>query len=202
MKVIGLKGRNIGALVVMAFMTCTLSNVSGAEERDSTHEAPPLNDVKATAKRYGGALQEILQKRMAEHGPPGAVDACSVEAVRIGSEMSRETGWSIKRVTARARNPLDMPDEYEAKKLDAFASQSKTPDATLASYEVVEENGVRYARFMKGITIKPVCLTCHGDSNATAAVDQKLAELYPNDKARGYQLGDLRGALSIKIKLD
>jgi hypothetical protein len=33
-------------------------------------------------------------------------------------------------------------------------------------------------------------------------VERRLSELYPFDTARGYKLGDLRGALSIRVKLD
>ncbi|PLX60989.1 MAG: hypothetical protein C0630_13080 [Sedimenticola selenatireducens] len=33
-------------------------------------------------------------------------------------------------------------------------------------------------------------------------VGDKIDSLYPHDKARDYKIGDLRGALSIKIKLE
>ena len=183
-------------------MAGPVTSVESAGGAGSMSDAPPIENVKGIAKRYGSSLESVLQKRMAEEGPLSALDACSIEAARIGSEISRESGWSVRRVTDRTRNPLDMPDEYEAKQLENFSTQSVNPDAPLASYKVVNENGVRYARFMKGIRIKPVCLTCHGDAATTKALDAKLAELYPHDKARGYKLGDLRGALSIKIKLD
>jgi hypothetical protein len=37
---------------------------------------------------------------------------------------------------------------------------------------------------------------CHG-SNIASPIAAKINKLYPNDKATGFKLGDLRGAFSI-----
>jgi hypothetical protein len=46
---------------------------------------------------------------------------------------------------------------------------------------------------MKAIPTGAVCLTCHG-TEVKPEVLTKIKELYPNDKATGYQEGDIRGA--------
>ncbi len=53
---------------------------------------------------------------------------------------------------------------------------------------------------MKAIPTQEVCLACHGEKidKATAA---KLAKLYPKDKARGFKVGDLRGAFTMSKDL-
>jgi hypothetical protein len=127
---------------------------------------------------------------------------CSEKASEIGAEFSRRTGWSIKRVSSKARNPLDMPDAYEQATLSQFEADIAGGKEDPSRYEVVTEGGVRYARFMKAIRAEPVCLACHGGSEVAPNVERRLSELYPFDTARGYKLGDLRGALSIRVKLD
>jgi hypothetical protein len=46
----------------------------------------------------------------------------------------------------------------------------------------------------------PRCLNCHGKpENLAPEVKEMLAHLYPEDKAVGYELGDLRGAFSVHV---
>ena len=69
--------------------------------------------------------------------------------------------------------------------------------ATLIRYEVVETDGLREFRFMKAIPTGEVCLACHG-SNIAPNVSARLDALYPDDRARGFAVGDLRGAFSVR----
>jgi hypothetical protein len=56
--------------------------------------------------------------------------------------------------------------------------------------------GVRY---MKGLVVQELCMTCHGTSETIpAAVKAKLQQEYPNDKATGYLPNQFRGGVSIK----
>ncbi len=54
---------------------------------------------------------------------------------------------------------------------------------------------------MKAIPTGGVCLSCHGQ-RISQPVEAKLERLYPNDRARGYELGDIRGAFTITQPLD
>ena len=54
---------------------------------------------------------------------------------------------------------------------------------------------------MKAIPTQPLCLACHGQEIAPP-VAEKLAELYPGDKATGFEEGDLRGAFVVVRQLD
>ena len=45
------------------------------------------------------------------------------------------------------------------------------------------------------------CLACHGETLAEP-VAQAIDRLYPEDQARGYQPGDLRGAFTITWPAD
>ena len=84
-----------------------------------------------------------------------------------------------------------------------LGARGEGPDA-LVRAEIVEQDGEKYFRFMKGIVMPPPdkmpCLKCHGediDPATSAALDQ----LYPQDNARGYKAGQVRGAFTLQKKL-
>jgi len=183
----------------IALCFATLNAVAGPSQGGG--DAPPLADVKTVAGGYMQQLKSTLQEHMKSGGPEAAMGACGEKAAHLGGEVSRQSGWSVKRVSNRARNPLDMPDAYEQKVLKDFEKKITTTKDDVERYEVVKEGGVRYARYMKAIKIDTVCLACHG-SEIAPGVSQRISELYPHDPAKNYKMGDLRGAVSIKIKLD
>jgi hypothetical protein len=53
---------------------------------------------------------------------------------------------------------------------------------------------------MKAIPAGKACLKCHGDG-IDAEVVEKLDELYPEDKARDFKEGDIRGAFTFEKAL-
>lgn len=165
-------------------------------------EAPPLPEVKAVAGGMAKKMKDTLLDQMSRNGPEGGIAACSEKAAQLSAETSTQSGWSVRRVSTKARNPLAMPDAYEQKTLEAFEKEIAGGKEEASRYEVISEGGTRYARFMKAVRIEPVCLTCHGGSEVAPDVERRLSKQYPHDTARGYKMGDLRGAMSIKIKLD
>ncbi|HFC54196.1 MAG TPA: DUF3365 domain-containing protein, partial [Gammaproteobacteria bacterium] len=69
--------------------------------------------------------------------------------------------------------------------------------AKMEFFEMVEQNGNRLFRYMKAIpTVEKPCLACHG-GNIRPEVAAALDERYPQDKARGFRAGDIRGAFTI-----
>ena len=72
---------------------------------------------------------------------------------------------------------------------------------TMAVAEVVQGDGGKQFRFMKAIPTGEVCLACHG-STITPEVAAALDQAYPGDPARGYALGDVRGAFSLAKPVD
>jgi len=54
---------------------------------------------------------------------------------------------------------------------------------------------------MKAIPIQPVCLACHGEK-ISPEVKAELDVQYPEDRARGFNLGDISGAFTVKQRLE
>jgi hypothetical protein len=46
--------------------------------------------------------------------------------------------------------------------------------------------------YVEPIFLQPVCLTCHGETLAPD-VASRIEELYPDDQATGFAVGDFRG---------
>ena len=169
-----------------------------------------MNQYKAEAKKITGAFFEELKGELIEGmkagGPINAIGVCKSIAPAIAMKHSENSGWDVARTSLKLRNPDNAPDAWETKVLQQFEerrAKGEGPD-TLAYAEIVEEGGEEYFRFMKGIVMPPLekmpCLMCHGE-NIDPSITVKIDELYPEDKARGYKAGQVRGAFTLKKKL-
>jgi len=166
---------------------------------------PHLHDAQKTAQAFTQQLGGTLKQQIQNHGVVSAIPFCKEVAPAITQQHSINAK-TIKRVSTKARNrQLGIPDAWEEKTLASFAQQTLTAsaDAPLEFSQVTQENGVRYFRYAKAIKIQDMCLKCHGQAqDISPDVLNALDKHYPNDIARGYQVGDLRGAISIKYKLN
>ena len=122
----------------------------------------------------------------------------------MAKAASEKTGWKIRRVSLKNRNPKAVPDAWEQAALEDFdrrAAAGESP-AKLEKAELVTEGDSKSYRYMKALPTQPLCLECHGSSaDISPAVKAKLAELYPDDKAVGYSVGQIRGAMTIRKPL-
>ena len=64
---------------------------------------------------------------------------------------------------------------------------------------MVVENGQKMQRYMRALPTQALCLSCHGPgASLSPAVTAQPNALYPADKAVGYRVGDIRGAMTLK----
>mgnify|MGYP001043518692 CR=1 FL=1 len=146
-------------------------------------------------KRFGGTLKPELKKALKGGGPAHAIGVCSEQAPAIAQKLRADTGWDVKRVSLKARNASSaVPDAWERKVLEQFdARQMKGESAKKMAFSEVVDGQFR---FMKAQGVEAVCLTCHA-AEVKPEVEAALKEKYPQDKARGYSLGQIRGAFSL-----
>lgn len=181
---------------------CAATLLAGCASTPSAEQqAKYAEDARATA---GGLVQKLggtLKTDLAAHGPDGAISVCREKAPKIAAAIMEEKGVKLRRVTTQSRNPKSVPDAWEGRVLADFEqrlAKGEKPD-TLEYYQVVNDGNQQTFRYMKGLVIQPLCLTCHGTpENIPDSVKAKLTELYPADKATGYSVGMLRGAISIQ----
>lgn len=164
--------------------------------------------VEEGRKVTGQLLSQVrseLTKEMEISGPSRSILVCKYSSPEIASELSRKTGWRITRVSLKPRNPaMGSPDAWEQDVLldfDRRAARGEKAE-TLERAEIVTESQGRYFRYMKALPVQQGCLACHGPaSGVPEAVKARLAAEYPNDKAIGYSVGEVRGAVTIKRPL-
>jgi hypothetical protein len=162
--------------------------------------------ARATASDLIQRLGVVLKKEMAAGGPDNAIAVCRDIAPGLAGELSRKTGGRVSRVSLKTRNPLlGQPDAWEQDVLAEFdrqAAQGAKPE-TLERSEVVSEPQGRFFRYMKAIPVQPLCLTCHGTTDSIPdPVKARLAADYPHDRATGYALGQIRGAVTVKRSME
>lgn len=161
-----------------------------------------LEKSKAAIQDFGGTLKGELEKAMKEGGPLQAIKVCNTVAPHIATAKSQAHNMELARTSLKFRNPGNAPDEWETSVLRKFEERKAAGEEVdkIAYAEVVDKDGVKTFRFMKAIPTGEVCLLCHGETIAPA-VAAELDKLYPGDKARGYKLGDIRGAFTVKQKM-
>lgn len=162
-------------------------------------------EMRKAAGDFLKQLKGVLAKEIQSNGILSAVTVCSDTAYILSNNFGLERGVLIKRVSFNNRNRFNYPDEYESEILDNFASMKQKGELNENSEysEIVTIEEVKYLKYMKPIFIQAECLNCHGkESEITYPVRQLINKKYPQDKAVGYSLGDLRGAVSIEKLLD
>lgn len=163
-----------------------------------------VDEARRVAASVPPKLAAVLTAEIERAGPAHAIGVCRDEAPRLARAASQETGWSVRRVSLRERNPKAVPDDWERAALEDFdrrAAAGEKP-ATLERAEVVPLQGRPVMRYMRALPVVELCTQCHGSAERISpAVRERLAELYPQDKATGYSIGQIRGAMTISKPL-
>lgn len=160
-----------------------------------------LGEARKVATMLPPKLLAALQEEIGKSGPEGAILVCKDMAPKMAGEISRETGWKIKRVSLKPRNEARaIPDAWEKAALEDFDKRAAAGEPP-AQLEKGEKVGNEY-RYVKALPVQPLCLSCHGPTDQLSpAVKAALGEHYPNDRATGYSVGQIRGAISVRKPL-
>ena len=180
------------ALTLIASLTAFSAQAMSIEER--------AIESRMAVKDFMQSLKHELKTSIKKDGPVAAIKVCNVSAPNIAKQQSVKHGWEIGRTSLKLRNPDNAPDAWEQAVLESFEQRkAKGEDIKqMEFHEVVTEDGQQYFRYMKAIpTAAKPCLVCHGE-NLKPKIAATLDQLYPNDQARGYKAGDIRGAFTIR----
>ena len=160
-----------------------------------------LPEARKVASMVPPKLLAVLTVEMDKSGPEGAIGVCREKAPEMARAASEQTGWAIRRVSLNNRNPKAVPDAWERATLEDFdrRAAAKESPATLERAEVTIESGQAVQRYMRALPTMPLCTQCHGAADKLSpAVTAKLKALYPDDRATGYVVGDIRGAMTLR----
>lgn len=140
------------------------------------------------------SLLSHVSGAMKKGGGLYAVEFCNLQASSITDSLSNHFNCTISRVSDKNRNPGNSLKTATDKQLWNWATQQDVLKDTLV---VVKSQAIYYKPIR---TAMPACLQCHGSAE-TIQPDtyEKLQALYPNDKATGYKLNELRGLWKIEL---
>ncbi len=135
-------------------------------------------------------LQAALGQGLAQ-GTVEAIRTCQLRAPAIAQARSVD-GVRLGRASHRLRNPANAAPEWVAPILDAYvADPSDRAPRTVSLPE-------RRSGYVEPILLQPACLTCHGETLAPD-VAARIEQLYPEDRAVGFRVGDLRGVFWVEF---
>jgi hypothetical protein len=189
------KNKSITVIGMTALMLLT----APALQADKAQMKQLKQEAVSIVKRFGGTLKPELKKALTAGGPAHAIEVCAFQAPAIAQKLSKDTGWDVKRVSLKPRNSTSaIPDAWERKVLEQFDSRQAGGESAekMAFAEIVDGE----FRFMKAQGVEKVCLNCHA-AKIKPEVEAALKDKYPQDKARGYSLGQIRGAFSLSKSL-
>ncbi len=167
------------------FVAALLLATSAAEAQEA--ELAPGPGLLAPFKRD---LQQALKDGLAR-GPEEAIAACQLRAPEIAEDRSRD-GVRVGRASHRLRNPANAAPDWVRPILEAYVTDAS--DRAPRTVSLPDDR----SGYVEPILLQPLCLTCHGETLAPD-VASRVAELYPEDRATGFEVGDLRGVFWVEF---
>ena len=140
-------------------------------------------------KEFSSTLKKELKKGLIK-SPKEAVNTCNLKAPQIANKLST-SDFQIGRVSLKNRNPNNYPQEWMLQYIQDFHNKKIKKDHIVVQLE----DGKK--ALLKPIPTMPLCLKCHG-RNIDPSLQKVITKLYPDDKATGYQVGDIRGFFWVK----
>lgn len=191
-------------LAVSGLIVSCNSESEKKEEKSAKKETP-----KETAPNYrelGKSITGTAQKTLLHHvgkamkmnGPIAAIQYCNVNALTITDSLSQANNVVISRVTDKNRNPKNILSSDDASIWEHY----KSGEINVQMKDTVISLDGKNIYYRPIYIANPTCLNCHGQEG-TDIMDitvAKLNEFYPEDKARNYNLGELRGMWRVEFK--
>jgi len=146
----------------------------------------------AITQHAQAALMSQVMAQIKAGGPIQALDYCYVNASALTDSLQRAQQEPVpallRRASARNRNPANRATSDEACILSRWQAswQGRAPEP------VIQQRGDTVHYYKAIPLLAEGCLTCHGpaiEPSLLAAIQAR----YPNDRATGYALNDLRG---------
>jgi len=193
------EGRRFALLVICLIVVSSLPASAQKGSKDIAIEEA-LMDARKVSNQLAEKIRSLLLQEIDKGGFSSAVLVCSELAQEMTLQFNAEAGRHIRRISLKYRNPKNVPDAYEQRRLGEFNILNQKKELSKEYSEIVEEQGKKYLRYLRPLIVAPVCVNCHGPKeNIPQEVKTILAERYPDDRATGFLVGDVRGAITVKI---
>jgi hypothetical protein len=170
------------------------------EKTDDTvdlNKLTPLEKGAYYAAQTKQLLGQNLMGKIQKEGVENALIFCNENAISLTENKENEFNVSISRVSDKPRNKANQANEDETK-LIAFYQSELAAGREPKGQIVRSPNGTNI--FHAPIVTNDMCLKCHGTKTyIDKNVFDKINLLYPNDKAVGYSINEVRGIWRILL---
>ncbi len=180
------------APIMVVVMGIVFTWIIKKEERfirqEITKKAEILVQQLEIVRQYTAEKQDIINTDpetgnvVFKHLNPAKVGAA------ISKKFTESTNFVMKQTSLEYRNPENAPDEFEVRMLRQFKT---TRDIEPTWGEDVDKEGNKTIRYILPLYVKEECLPCHGKPEYEGELD------ITGYKKEGYEIGELRGAISI-----
>lgn len=179
----------VSIFIALGFLMISCNKKSKEETTVISEESKEI--LQKYAIETKGVLGKNLMNAINTQGTEKAIEFCSTKAIVLTDSMSIAFNASIKRVSDKPRNPLNMANENETAFIDEL--KQKISKGEKMTPKFTESDGKITGYFP--IETNAMCLQCHGskDLDIKPNVIKKIAQLYPKDQATGYKENQIRG---------
>lgn len=178
------------ALLMTLGLIVISCNTKQKEEKIAT-KINKEDTLRKYALQTKGVLGKNLMNAINKQGTEKAIEFCSTKAIVLTDSVGTAFNATIKRVSDKPRNPLNLANEDET----AFINElkEKVSKSEKLTSKITESNSKTVGYFP--IETNAMCLQCHGskDLDIKPNVLKKIAQLYPKDQATGYKENQIRG---------
>ena len=179
----------VSIFIALGFLMISCNKKSKEETTVISEESKEI--LQKYAIETKGVLGKNLMNSINTQGTEKAIEFCSTKAIVLTDSMSIAFNASIKRVSDKPRNPINMANDNET----AFINElkQKISKGEKMTPKFTESDGKITGYFP--IETNAMCLQCHGskDLDIKPNVLKKIAQLYPKDQATGYKENQIRG---------
>lgn len=195
-----------GILLLMVFIafisSCNHAKKSKSDTKNTNETSQTVQENTSYSERglnYALATKAVLGKNLIgaiqNKGTVEAITFCNEKAYPLTDSMAVAHNASIKRVSDKPRNQINTANTDELEHIKTFKKVIENNEEPSA---IVKESDNTIHVYYP-ITTNAMCLQCHGKPNEDIQKQtlKKLLDLYPNDKATGYGLNEVRGIWSI-----
>lgn len=149
--------------------------------------------------KYALSTKQVLGKnlmgKIQKEGTIAALKFCNTKAYPLTDSMAVYHNANIKRVSDKPRNSKNTANKEELEYINIFKNDAiNNKESKPIVVETSEKVNVYYP-----IKTNGMCLQCHGTPNKQISENtfSEIKKLYPNDKAVGYDINEVRGIWNV-----
>lgn len=185
-------------LLISFFFIFSCNNNPPQNNLDEESYSRYLEKGNKISRQAQSALLSHVSEAMQQGGSSYAVEFCNLKASGITDSLNNIYNCNISRVTDKNRNPDNaLATDLEKQLWHYFL----TVNENSMIHDTVVKSGQQVVYYKPILTAMQTCLQCHGPEEQ---IDKdtyiQIKELYPEDKAIGYEMNELRGLWKIEFE--